>query len=68
MMDRIKGIFSAKKPEVADPREYEPLTEEPHLLEGSTDGEGEIFESDVPFSWIEYSIFAVIGVAMLWAW
>ena len=67
-MDSIKGLFRPAKPEHHDPLEYAPLTEEPRELEGSTDQEGETFESDVPFSWFEYSVFAIIGVAMLWAW
>lgn len=25
-------------------------------------------EEAVPFSWLEYGIFALLGVAMLWAW
>ena len=24
--------------------------------------------SEEPFSWFEYSIFVLLGVAMLWAW
>jgi equilibrative nucleoside transporter 1/2/3 len=32
-----------------------------------------IFESDedehtIPFSWYEYGIFGLLGMAMLWAW
>ena len=23
---------------------------------------------DAPFSWLEYSVFLLLGVAMLWAW
>lgn len=46
--------------------EYEPLTTtDDTALESST-----IFDPDagIPFSWIEYSIFGFLGVAMLWAW
>lgn len=25
-------------------------------------------EHDVPFSWLEYAVFMLLGVAMLWAW
>jgi len=24
--------------------------------------------SEVPYTWIDYSIFLLIGIAMLWAW
>jgi len=59
-MDRIKQIF---KPPKASDDEYERLTIDSDTLEGST------YEDDeAPFSWIEYFIFAMIGVAMLWAW
>lgn len=59
-MERIKFFFSAAK---VNPDEYEPLTDE-----RSSTLEGSIYEGETPFSWIEYSIFALIGVAMLWAW
>ncbi|KAK3302211.1 nucleoside transporter-domain-containing protein [Chaetomium strumarium] len=59
-MDRIKAFFAPAKASAA---EYEPLADdESGTLAGST------YEEGAPFSWIEYSIFALIGVAMLWAW
>jgi equilibrative nucleoside transporter 1/2/3 len=57
-------------PKKADEAEYERLTDDNDTgtLEGSTysvdDGEAE----EVPFSWVEYTIFALLGVAMLWSW
>ncbi|KAK4157137.1 nucleoside transporter-domain-containing protein [Chaetomidium leptoderma] len=60
-MDRIKAFFAPPK---ASADEYEPLTDDDSTtLEGST-----YEEEETPFSWVEYSIFALIGVAMLWAW
>ncbi|KAL2133395.1 hypothetical protein VTI74DRAFT_2438 [Chaetomium olivicolor] len=59
-MDRIKAFFAPAK---TSPQEYEPLTDD-----DSGTLEGSIHEAEAPFSWIEYSIFALIGVAMLWAW
>lgn len=63
-MDRIRKTF-ARRPSVAE--EYEPLhnPEEATALEGSTVLDG---QDETPFSWLEYSIFAVLGMAMLWAW
>ncbi|KAK3902008.1 nucleoside transporter-domain-containing protein [Staphylotrichum tortipilum] len=59
-MDRIKAFFAPPK---ATAEEYEPLADdESGTLEGS------IYDEGVPFSWLEYSIFALIGAAMLWAW
>lgn len=59
-MDRIKAFFAPAK---ATADEYAPLTDD-----DSETLEGSIYEDEVPFSWLEYSIFALIGAAMLWAW
>lgn len=60
-MDRVKRFFQPQQP-------YEPIQDEGH-----EDGESTVAESDdgiqeQPFSWIEYFIFLLLGVAMLWAW
>lgn len=66
MMDRAKKAFRRQSPPRQEP-EYEPLTgsNEPSVLEGSTMLEE---EEEVPFSWMEYAIFVLLGMAMLWAW
>lgn len=46
-------------------QEYEPLNEEAEFP-GETRQQNE--NNEAPFSWVEYSIFALLGVAMLWAW
>jgi equilibrative nucleoside transporter 1/2/3 len=59
-MDRIVAFFAPAK---AAADEYEPLADDDSgTLAGST------YEEATPFSWVEYSIFALIGMAMLWAW
>jgi equilibrative nucleoside transporter 1/2/3 len=60
-MDRIKSLFRAGP-------EYEPLSDDAvrddeSTQEGSDDGAPE-----APFSWVEYVIFLLLGIAMLWAW
>lgn len=62
-----------------DPAET-PVFEEPHrmasagpLLGGSDDDDEEDDlelgpAHEAPFNWLEYMIFALVGVAMLWAW
>ena len=60
MMDRVRAFFAPAK---ASADEYEPLADD-----DSATLEGSVYEDSAPFSWIEYSIFALIGVAMLWAW
>ncbi|OIW33598.1 hypothetical protein CONLIGDRAFT_677367 [Coniochaeta ligniaria NRRL 30616] len=65
-MERLRAMFAP--PKKADEAEYEPLTDDSGTGEGSTytvsDGEVE----EVPFSWLEYAIFVLLGVAMLWSW
>jgi equilibrative nucleoside transporter 1/2/3 len=59
-MDRLRrAAFGDDTPEQA----YEPL-------EGSERLDGERLEdSDAQkFSWTDYSVFLLLGVAMLWAW
>ncbi|KAL2164415.1 hypothetical protein VTH06DRAFT_3631 [Thermothelomyces fergusii] len=59
-MDRIRTLLARSK---AGAAEYEPLADdESGTLRGST---GEEASS---FSWAEYCVFALVGVAMLWAW
>lgn len=75
-MDRIKGMLSrrggTKDDRDADPDEYAPLQNSSDDLsdgDGDMADDGELFDAaEVPFSWFEYAIFAMIGVAMLWAW
>ncbi|KAI1268675.1 nucleoside transporter [Xylariaceae sp. FL1019] len=59
-MDRLRAFISNK--DQLDEQEYQPLNEDGGAPDSQSDGH------DVPFSWFEYSIFAVLGVAMLWAW
>lgn len=63
-MNRVKNAFSRR---LSSASEYEPLTgpEEATTLEGSAVLDG---QDETPFSWMEYSVFAILGVAMLWAW
>ncbi len=66
MIDRLKDLFSPRK---AEREEYAPLNAEGslHVDEDSSFFEGES-EEEAPFSWVEYAVFALLGVAMLWAW
>lgn len=78
VMDQIRKMFYKKKDHhgAAD-ADYAPIVDErmPLALEDEDSNgyaassflEGEV-EEEAPFSWFEYSIFALIGVAMLWAW
>lgn len=66
-MERIRGIFSSTNKDDRD-AEYEPLR-----ASGDDDRQDEVpveahGMGEAPFSWFEYTIFALVGVAMLWAW
>ena len=62
MMERLKRLVKAQQPPEAD---YEPIPNDG--LHGS-DASEEEQEVKTPFSWVEYSVFFLLGVAMLWAW
>ncbi|ROW17778.1 hypothetical protein VPNG_00888 [Cytospora leucostoma] len=68
-MDRLKGILTGrngnKDGHDANSDEYEPLRTSGDDVR---DEEAAADEGETPFSWFEYSIFVLIGVAMLWAW
>jgi equilibrative nucleoside transporter 1/2/3 len=58
-MERIRRIFERENSEAA----YEPLQG------GSERPDGEHIDTDdQAFSWTDYSVFLLLGVAMLWAW
>lgn len=59
-MDRIKNLFKAQP-------SYEPIRDDREDTAESEDGSND-GEEEIPFVWIEYSIFVLLGVAMLWAW
>ena len=55
-MDRIRRALRRKP-------SYEPLEG------GSIDPDGERIEAtNTKFSWTTYSVFFLVGIAMLWAW
>lgn len=72
-MDRIRGLFSSRASNKDVPAEYEPLrrTSGDDVVDRPEDDvpRAEVpMTAEVPFSWFEYIIFALVGVAMLWAW
>ncbi|CAK7267246.1 hypothetical protein SEPCBS57363_002495 [Sporothrix epigloea] len=79
MMDQIRNIFQKKKGDAGPASDYVSVRDErmPLALEEderssycSSLREGELEEAvgGAPFSWFEYGIFVLIGIAMLWAW
>jgi solute carrier family 29 (equilibrative nucleoside transporter), member 1/2/3 len=59
-MDRIKRVLRQEPSE-----DYEPIRSD------AIDDMGTSFHEDAPkaeFSWVEYIIFLLLGVSMLWAW
>jgi hypothetical protein len=72
-MDRIRSFLWAQQPAFV-PSDTDPIdTEENEALMGGQDEDEQLDEmaasvAEAPFSWIYYSIFLLLGVAMLWAW
>ncbi|EXJ95378.1 solute carrier family 29 (equilibrative nucleoside transporter), member 4 [Capronia coronata CBS 617.96] len=60
-MDRVKRFFRSGP-------EYEPIHTDVERDEESIHNESEDEEATAPFSWVEYAIFLLLGIAMLWAW
>ncbi|RMZ75622.1 hypothetical protein DV738_g5364, partial [Chaetothyriales sp. CBS 135597] len=66
-MDRVKKLF---RPEPA----YEPIQDaalepdEPDEPVDAAETDDEVGQNESTFWWIDYSIFLLLGVAMLWAW
>lgn len=66
-IDRLRALFKASNNE----QQYEPVDAD--YLDGDEDVRRPILivpEADEgeEFSWFEYSIFLLLGIAMLWAW
>ena len=62
-MERFKRLF---KPQQI----YTPIPDDGVEEDALSDNGSQISEQSVvpSFSWIEYGVFIVLGVAMLWAW
>ena len=59
-MDRLAKAFRRRRPS----QSYEPLEV------GSVSSDGTLLgiSSKTPFSWLEYAIFLLLGISMLWSW
>ncbi|KAM3068139.1 hypothetical protein ACMFMG_011189 [Clarireedia jacksonii] len=65
VLERVRAIF--KKPD-AEP-DYAPISSSSSVHEEDVRRPAPTeYDNGQPFSWIEYSIFMLLGVAMLWAW
>lgn len=60
-MNRVKQFFQPPQ------QPYEPIDNGTHE-DGDSVHESDEGVQEQPFSWVEYFIFLVLGVAMLWAW
>jgi equilibrative nucleoside transporter 1/2/3 len=65
-MDRIRNTFKSK-PTYA-PVNTEAQDDESDIYDGHDGSNESLAPEETPFSWIEYSVFTLLGVAMLWAW
>ena len=63
-MERLTRLVRKQQP--APEVEYEPIRNDAlEDIEAPVIHEG---RSETPFSWLEYSVYCLIGIAMLWAW
>ncbi len=62
-MDRIRNAFKANPT-------YTPVNDEvqDEDTESYNGSEEDLAPDEKTFSWVEYGIFMLLGVAMLWAW
>lgn len=80
-MDRLRSILTGnsgpRNSHQPNPAEYEPLhaSRDDDAIEAGDlahddDGDGDVLNktAEAPFSWFDYTIFVLLGVAMLWAW
>lgn len=63
VMDRVRALFGGVKPV----QEYEPLGDDDDNVRRLGIARPDLVAGR-PFSWLEYSVFLLLGVAMLWAW
>ena len=67
-MDRLKAFLQPSLPAYATLDAH--AEEDDEAEDGDNDVEGSQEEQNPgsPFSWLEYAIFVLLGMAMLWAW
>ena len=65
-IDRMRAMFGKSNAE----QDYEPLETDVSTVDDDIRRPALIRPDDdeEPFSWVEYSIFLMLGIAMLWAW
>ncbi|KAH8805547.1 nucleoside transporter-like protein family [Xylogone sp. PMI_703] len=64
-IDRFRSLIWKSN----DEQSYEPLEEDVMEDDGLEPSISErVIEDGEPFSWFEYSVFLLLGIAMLWAW
>jgi equilibrative nucleoside transporter 1/2/3 len=63
-MDKMRSIL----PQPVTEQEYAPLRDNGDDEEDDTMLAISPTRDDGPFSWLEYVVFLLLGVAMLWAW
>jgi equilibrative nucleoside transporter 1/2/3 len=59
-MDKARRLLQRKP-------SYEPIAEASDRTRGTEDDFRKP-QKEVSYSWIDYSIFVILGIAMLWAW
>lgn len=65
-LDKVRSLFRQPDPEP----EYAPIDSELDINDEDVSRPDTYLleQHEEPFSWLEYSIFLLLGIAMLWAW
>lgn len=70
-MSRLRAILQASPADRgSNEQEYEALVRREDDDDAVSTSSSTLRENmvEAPFSWLEYSVFLLLGVAMLWAW
>ena len=60
-MDRLRKLWTNEQP-------YEPISSPPPAADEDPNTTPNASPKKPPFSWLDYTIFLLLGIAMLWAW
>ena len=67
-MNRIRKAIGGGKPDYEQMQDSHARESESLLSEQETDADAGEPGDEKPFSWTEYAVFLLLGIAMLWAW
>ena len=67
-MDKLRDLLRAKMPSYKPVEDQDDLGQDHDPLMGGLEESTITIQEPRPFYWPYYAVFALLGVAMLWAW